>query len=397
MIKREKYIKKISGFYDNDLVKIITGIRRCGKSVLLKQIQDEISEKTDNVISLNFEDEEQTGNIKNYSDLINYVQGVKKDSLCYLFFDEIQNLENWALAIRTLRLKNCSIFLSGSNSKLLSSEFIKELSGRYVSFRVKPFVYKELKEYANELNANIDINNYIIWGGFPKRLEFNNEENQKQYIRDIEESIVYKDIIQRYNIRKVELFKQVTNFIIMSNARIISQRSIYSFLKSNGIVCSQNTVIQYLQYLESAYIINKIKRYSPKVKRELEYYNKFYDEDVSFNSLKQKNNRFDITHNFENCIYNELVYMGYDLNVYNVGDYEVDFIASKNGKNYYIQVAYSIVDESTYKREFRPFGMLDNQIKKIIITNDGMDYSTSTVSHIKFKDFLMIDDLEDIK
>ena len=394
MIKRKKYIDKIAGFYDSDLVKIITGIRRCGKSVLLNQIEKEISKKSDNIISLNFEDIEQTGDIKNYNDLINYVQNVKKDKLCYLFFDEIQNLKDWALAIRTLRLKNCSIFLSGSNSKLLSSEFIKELSGRHVSFRVKPFVYKEMKEYAEELNKSFDTNNYLIWGGFPKRIEFDSEDDQKQYIKDIEESIVYKDIIQRYSIRKVELFRQVTNFITMSNARIISQRSIYNFLQNNGIKCSQNTIIQYLQYLENAYIINKIKRYSNKVKRELEYYNKYYNEDVAFNSLKQKNNRYDITHNFENCIYNELVFMGYELNVYNVNDYEIDFIASKNGKLYYIQVAYSIVEESIYKREFKPFDIIDNQIKKIIISNDELDYSTSTVSHIKFKDFVLMNDLE---
>lgn len=396
MIKRTKYINKIKGFYDSDLVKIITGIRRCGKSVLLNQIKDEIKLKTDNIISLNFEDLEQTGNLNNYNDLIKYVINTKKKGLCYLFFDEIQNLEGWSLAIRTLRLKDCSIFISGSNSKLLSNEFIKELSGRYVAFRIKPFVYKELKEYGKELNKDIDINDYIIWGGLPKRIEFNTEEDEKQFITDIEESIIYKDIIQRYNIRKVELFKQVANFIILSNSRIISQRSIYNYLKSNGIKCSQTTILQYIKYLETAYIINKIKRYSTKVKRELEYYNKFYDEDVAFNSLKQKNKRYDISHNFENCVYNELIYMGYELNVYNVNDYEIDFIATKDGKEHFIQVAYSIVDENAYKREFRPFDILDNSIKKIIITNDENDYSTSTVDHIKFKDFLFMDDLSSL-
>lgn len=395
MIIRSNYLKKIRGFYESDLIKIITGVRRCGKSVLLNQIETEIRDKSNNVISLNFEDSEQTSHIKTCDDLIKYVLDNKSDGICYLFFDEIQFLNDWAIAVRTLRLKDCSIFISGSNSKLLSGEFTKELSGRYVAFRIKTFVYRELKEYATMLNKEISIMDYIIWGGFPKRLEFNNKNDEKQYIIDIEESIVYKDLILRYNIRRVDLFYKVVNFITMSNSRIISVRSIYNYLRSNGTECSLTTIGQYLHYLEEAFVINKIKRYSSKVKRELEYYDKYYNDDVVFNSIRQKESKYDITHNFENIVYNELVYMGYELNVYCEKDFEVDFVALKNNKKYYIQVAYSVADETTYEREFKPFKTLDNSIQKILITNDDIDYSTSIVKHIKFKDFLLMNDLEE--
>ena len=157
MIYREHYIKKIREFYDSDLIKIITGIRRCGKSIILEQIMSEIKQKTDNVIYLNFEDKRTISKISNSDDLINYVEANKKDGKCYLFFDEIQTLQNWHEACKTLRLYDYSIFITGSNSKLLSSEFAKELSGRYVAFRIRPFVYKEILEYAKELNRKMPV------------------------------------------------------------------------------------------------------------------------------------------------------------------------------------------------------------------------------------------------
>ena len=160
--------------------------------------------------------------------------------------------------------------------------------------------------------------------------------------------------------------------------------------------CSINTIIKYISYLEEAYIIEKIRPYSPKKKSELKYYYKIYDEDVCFNSLKCMDNKYDLTHNLENIAYNELIYMGYNVNVFNDKGLEVDFLINKNGKQYYIQVAYSIVEDKTYEREFRPFKNLDNNSKKIIITNDDVDYSTSTVTHIKLKDFLLMNSLEDL-
>ncbi len=394
MIYREHYIAPIRDFYDDDLIKVITGIRRCGKSVVLNQIMDEIKEKTDNVIYLNFEDKRTNLLISNGIELINYVNENRKDGKCYLFFDEIQVLSGWQDACKTLRLYDNSLFITGSNSKLLSKEFTKELSGRYVSFRIKPFVYKEILEYTKQLGKDCSVSDYLVWGGFPKRFEFSNEAATIRYLTDLDDTIVINDLINRYKIRKVDLFHKIVNFVLRSNSRIISSKSIYKFIQDNHEKCSINTVIKYLGYLEEAYIIDKISLYSNKVKRELIYYYKIYNEDVSFNSIRCLDNRYDLSHNLENIVYNELIYMGYQLYVYDNRGKEIDFLAVKDNKKYYIQVAYSILDDKAYEREFKAFEGFDNMAKRIIITNDDIDYSTSLVQHIKLKDFLLMDSLD---
>lgn len=397
MITREKYIAKIRPFYESDLIKIITGIRRCGKSVVLEQVKSELESQGKKIIYLNFEKRAVYDNLYNDKTLLDYIQQKINESpneKWYVFLDEIQTVENWNLACKSLRLENISLFITGSNSKLLSREFTKELSGRYVSFLIKPFVYKEIAEYAKELNKEISINNYLIYGGFPKRIEFNDEEAMIQYLNDLDQTIVINDIINRYKIRKDNIFKKVANFVLISNSRIFSGNSIFNYLKSQKIECSINTVMKFLDYLEEAYVIRKIPQYSTKAKKQLDFYTKLYNEDVAFNTIRQINNRFDITHNLENVVYNELIYMGYSLTVFNINGKEIDFLAAKNGKEYFVQVAYSIAENSTYEREFAPFNMTDNSRKKIIITNDEIDYSTSTVQHIKLKDFLFMEDLE---
>jgi len=396
MIKREHYLNKIRPFYDSDLIKIITGIRRCGKSVVLGQIKEEITLKSNNVIYLNFEDRATSNHIRTGDELIKYVLNNKKEGKCYVFLDELQYVSEWNIACRTLRLHDCSLFITGSNSKLLSGEFVKELSGRYVSFRIKPFVYKEILEYCKELNKETNIIDYLVYGGFPKIFEFDNKETIKTYLNDLDQTIVINDIVNRYHVRKEELFKRLVNYVLISNSRIFSSKSIKDYIKKEFLNCSINTISKYLSYLKEAYIINAIKPYSKRAKRELDYYEKIYNEDVCFNTIRCMDNKYDLTHNLENIIYNELVYRGYELNVYTDKDKEIDFIAKKGNFEYCIQVAYSIAEESTYRREFAPFDNLDNSRRKIIITNDEIDYSTSTVTHLKLKDFLMCVDLQTI-
>ena len=220
-----------------------------------------------------------------------------------------------------------------------------------------------------------------------------NEESIIRYLDDLEDTIVIKDLIKRYKIKKPELFKKVTNFILRSNSRIMSARSIHKYLLGQGIECSLNTILGYMNYLKEAYVIEELAQYSTKAKRELNYNHKLYNSDVSFNSLKVDNKRYDLDHNLENIVYNELLYMGYDLKVYDNKGKEIDFLATKNGKSYFIQVAYSVLDEKAYAREFGAFANLDNSNQKILITNDDIDYSTSTVKHIKLEDFLMMEEL----
>ena len=332
MIKRQKYMEPIREFYDGDLIKVITGIRRCGKSVILKEIMEEIRERSDNIIFLDFED-------KSY----------------YLNYNNLQVC-------------------------ITDKEPYDGMSCDWT--------YK-LPLYRVRTNSDTDLTycfyyHYIIWGGFPKRIEYSSESGQRIYLNELNETIILNDIINRYRIRKTEVFKRLANFVFLSNGRIFSARSVEKYMKGAGLPCSVTTITKYIGYLEEAYAIETVKRYSAKSKRELEYYLKVYNEDVALNSIRVMNNRFDLTHNFE---------MGYNLQVFYDGSHEIDFVADRGNKQYYIQVAYSVAEEKAYEREFGAFAKLDNSCQKIVITNDDVDFSTSTVRHIQFRDFVQMDEL----
>lgn len=391
MLLREHYLQQLRPFYDTDLIKIITGIRRSGKSVILQQAQAELQNAGHPTLTLNFEDLSVLGEVKNGQGLVKFVLSRLGGEKLFVFLDEVQSLSGWAEAVRSLRLHNLSLFVTGSNSKLLSREFVKEFSGRYVSVRIRPFVYTELMQYARQLGREISIGDYLVWGGFPKRLEFPAPEAQKLYLQDLQNTIVYNDLITRYGIRRLDLFRRMVTFVLKNNARIFSVKSIHDYIRSENVSCSINTVIKYLEYLKEAYIVNSLPQYSKKNKRELAFYQKLYNEDVAFNSLNSFGEHYDVTHNLENVVYNELLYRGYDLRVYVDGKHEIDFFAEKDGLRYYIQVAYSVAEVKTYEREMAPFARLNNLAKKILITNDEIDYSTSTVQHLKLKDFLVRD------
>lgn len=395
MILRSHYIDQIRPFYESDLIKVITGIRRCGKSVILSQIADEFRSAGKAVLSLNFETLEYSSAIPDAKALVSTVkEHIPSDRKLYVFLDEVQLVKDWNIACRSLRLENISLFITGSNSRLLSKEFTKELSGRYVSFCVRPFVYKEIIDYANQLGKEYSVADYLVFGGFPKVIELPDKTSIEQYLNDLNQTIIINDIMNRYRIRKTELFKRLVNYVLVSNARIFSANSVQHYLSSEKLGCSINTVMKYLSYLEEAYVIRKVPQYSTKAKRELSFYAKIYDEDVSFNTIRQHKGRYDLTHNLENIVYNELIYMGYEVAVFTKGNQEIDFLATGNGKEYLIQVAYSVAEDSTYDREFALFNKLDQSRRKILITNDAVDYSTSTVEHIALPEFLMMNSLE---
>ncbi len=393
MIIREHYLAKIRPFYDSDLIKIITGVRRCGKSVIKDQIEEELRKMGKPTLSLDFERLSISGKISSADDLAAYVTAHLGQEKTYVFLDEVQLVENWNIACRSLRLENLSLFITGSNSKVLSKELTKAFSGRYVSFEIRPFIYKEICEYARQTGNPRSTTDYLIYGGFPKTIEFSDKNAILTYLNELDRQIVRNDLINRYHIRKDVLFEKLVNFILRSNSRIFSANSVLKMLKSQGFTSSINTVMKYLQYLEEAFIIRSIPQYETKAKRELRFFSKIYDEDVAFNSIRQPENRYDLTHNLENVVYNELVYMGYELSVFRMNAQEIDFMATKNGKSYLVQVAYSIADEGTYAREFALFNKLDQTYRKIIITTDEVDYSTSTVKHIALKDFLEMEEL----
>lgn len=393
MIIREHYLKQIRPFYESDLIKIITGIRRCGKSVILKQVLNELEAAGKKCLFLDFDQRSVRANIPDADALISYVNAYLSKEKLYVFLDEVQNVEGWNEAARTLRLYNASLFITGSNSKLLSREFTKELSGRYVSFRIRPFVYREAKEYADQLGRRFELIDYLVWGGFPAALELQDEESMRRYLNDLNNTIIYNDLENRYNIRKKDVFERIADYTLVSNARIFSAKSISDYMKGQNISISVPTVIKYLGYLKEAYVIEGIPLYSPKAKAKLNYYYKLYDEDVSLNSIRISGSRYDLTHNLENIVLNELLYLGYEVSVYSNKGREIDFRAVRDGKQYLVQVAYSVAEDKAYDREFSAFAGIDNTVKKIIITNDDIDYSTSTVYHYKLRDFLLMNEL----
>lgn len=393
MIKREHYLAQIRPFYESDLIKIITGIRRCGKSIILNQVREELEAQHKKCLFLDFELRPVQSKIPDADALISYVtEHLSKEQL-YVFLDEVQNVQDWHEACRTLRRFDCSVFITGSNSKLLSREFTKELSGRYVSFRIRPFVYREARQFADQLGRRFEITDYLIWGGFPAALEQPDEAARKRYLNDLNNTIIYNDLENRYKIRKRDIFERVVDFVLISNARIFSAKSIADYMKGQNIEISVPTIIKYLGYLKEAYVIKDVPLYSPKAKAKLNYYYKLYNEDVSLNSIRLSGNRYDLTHNLENIVLNELIYMGYEVSVYKNKGREVDFRAVRGGKLFLVQVAYSVAEDKTYEREFSAFSGIDNTMKKIIITNDDVDYSTSTVYHYKLKDFLWMEEL----
>ena len=395
MIIRNHYIDQMRPFFESNLIKVVTGIRRCGKSVILSQIADEYRAAGKPVLLINFELIEFSASIPDAPALVAFVkERLSETEKLYVFLDEVQLVKDWNIACRSLRLENLSLFITGSNSKLLSKEFTKELSGRYVSFGVRPFVYKEIVEYASQLGKTYSISDYLVYGGFPKVIELPDKESITQYLNDLNQTIIINDIMNRYRIRKTELFKRLVNYVLISNSRIFSANSVQHYLASEKLNCSINTVMKYLSYLEEAYVIRKVPQYSTRSKRELAFFAKIYDEDVSFNTIRQHKGRFDLTHNLENVIFNELIYMGYEVSVFTKGNQEIDFLAINGGKEYLIQVAYSIAEDSTYNREFALFNTLDQSRKKIIITNDDVNYSTSTVEHITLSRFLSMTSLE---
>ena len=392
MILREHYLQQMRPFYDSDLIKIITGIRRCGKSVIMQQVRDEIRTKSSEIVYLEFEKREVRSQLPDADAVLAYVDKKRKSGRCYVFLDEPQEIEGWEEVCQSLRLHGDSVFVTGSNSKMLSKEYVKSLSGRFVSFRIRPFVYRELQEYARELGKEVTPLDYLVWGGFPKRLEFS-DDALRRYLEDLNETIIYKDLIVRFGIRKDALFRAVADFVLRSNGRIVSANSIFKAVKQMQ-KCSETTIQKYLGYLETAYAVDFLERYSTRTKQLLSFCRKCYDSDVSLNSIRCPDNRFDLDHNLENAVYNELVYMGYQLHVYSSERGEVDFLARKNNRKYYIQVAYSVADDKAYQREFRAFENLDPLSQKILITTDELDYSTSVVRHIRFRDFLAMTDLE---
>ena len=395
MIKRELYLSRIRGFYDSDLIKILVGIRRCGKSVILNQIIDELKEKgcdDSHIIYINFEYIEYE-ELKDYKKLNKYIKDLLIDKKkYYIFLDEIQKVEKFEEVINSLRAStdNTSIFITGSNSKLLSFELSSVLSGRYVLFNIFPLSYKEFIELSKKKPKSEDTFwDFVKWGGLPNRCQFSDENNIKDYLHSVFDSIILRDVVDRLGLKDTILFDLLLQYIVDTTGREFSADNVISFLKSEGKSISAETLYIYLDALCKALIINKIYRYDIHGKSVLKTLNKYYMTDLGIAQIKNKD--FEINKSFaiENVVYNELIESGYDVYIGKTKNGEIDFIAIKDGKKEYYQVSYLLANEDVIERELGAFSSIDDNYTKYILSLDKTNFSKDGIIHKNIIDWLL--------
>ncbi len=396
MLIRELYLSKIRPFYENELIKIIVGIRRCGKSTIMRQISEELKANgvsPQNIIYLNFEDLKYAF-IRNEIDLYDYITPLlsTKDKY-YLFFDEIQIVNNFEKAINSFRATNdVSIFITGFNSRLLSSELSTLLSGRFVSFRIMPFTFKEVCEYLNitEQNAQrLKLQEYIKWGGMPGRFVLNTDDETRIFLADLYDSIVLRDIIGRSKIRDIDLLNKIVEYLVATPAQLFSAKSISNFMQSENRSLSKETLYNYLHYITASFIMNKVQRYDLKGKKKLETLEKYYLTDIGIGRVKDTEAHINLGAALENIVYNELLVRGYDVYVGKNAQKEVDFLAIKAEQKLYIQVAYLLADEQIIQREFGVFENIKDNFPKYVISMDNWNFSRDGIIHKNILDFLL--------
>lgn len=395
MLKREMYLSRIRGFYDSDLIKILVGIRRCGKSVILRQIMSELKEKNideNHIIYINFELIE-FEELQDYKKLNSYIKGkIIDDKKYYVFLDEIQKVEKFENVVNSLRasIDNISIFITGSNSKLLANELSTVLSGRYVLFNIYPLSYREFVELTGK-DANLEETfwNFVKWGGLPNRTQFTDEINIKDYLHSVFDSIILRDIVERLGLKDTVLFDLLLQYVVDTTGRQFSAENVIKFLKSEGKNVSTQTIYMYLDALCKALMIKKIYRYDIHGKAILKTLNKYYMTDLGIAQIK--NNDFEINKSFaiENVVYNELLERGYDVYIGKTKNGEIDFIATKTGEKLYYQVTYLLESDKVQEREFGAFKDIDDNYPKYVLSLDRADFSKNGIIHKNIIDWLL--------
>ena len=391
MIKRELYLSKIRPFYDSDLIKVIVGIRRAGKSTIMMQIIDELKDKNiseEQIIYINFEYKEFSF-IRNDDDLYSYIKSfIKNDSKYYIFLDEIQNVDKWEKTVNSFKAKEkYSIFITGSNSDLLSGELATHIAGRYVSFKIYPFNFFEVCKLKNIDNNNKYelkeyFDDYIKWGGLPQRFEFKLESQIKTYLSDVYDSIIVKDIINRFEIKDLDLFNRIVEYIVTTPSETFSAETLANyFLGKEQRGVAKNTLYNYLEYMVKGNLINKCERYDIRGKRILSGRYKYYLTDLGLGMVKNINKRPQLGAYLENVVYNELLVRGYDVSVGNIQNGKIDFIATKDNKIEYYQVTYMFSTDDVIEREFGAYKNIDdNEIEKV---QDLLERISSFIEDVK--------------
>lgn len=395
MIKRESYMKQIRPFIGQNIVKVLTGIRRCGKSVMLKLIQEELLSQSisdTDFLSINFESKA-TAHIHSTDSTYTYIKNFSKNKnrKIYLFFDEIQELAGWETLVNSCMIDfDCDIYITGSNAKLLSGELATYLAGRYVKINVYPFSFQEVMAILPDTSETEAFQTYLRWGGMPFLYQFPMNDNSKiQYLSDIYDSIILKDIVTRNNIRDVEQFQRILLYFISNIGNTFSSSTIIKYLKSENRKISSETIYNYIEYCRSACLLHLVSRQDIVGKKILQFQEKIYLTDHGIREAIYGNNTRDIGQILENIVYIELLRRGYKVTVGKNENLEVDFVAQTNGQKIYYQVAYLLASEETIEREFGALRRIDDNYPKYVLSLDEFDMSRDGYIHLNLRKFLL--------
>lgn len=395
-IFRTKYIEKIKKFIDKPIVKILTGMRRVGKSTILNIIKDQVLKDVpdENKIYMNFESFE-FFDIKDANALKDYLSEKLKDKegKVYFFFDEIQLVKDWEKVVNGLRVShNCDIYITGSNSKLISGDLATLLAGRYVEFEIQPFTFDEFSEIYRSSNLSREelFQKFIKIGGMPGLKYFNLEEEVSQkYLNDIYNTVLVKDVLNYNNIRDVDIFNRILSFAMQNIGANFSASAIRNYLKSENRNISVDTVLNYLEYCNKAFVLKKVPRYDLGGKKLLKVDEKYYLTDHGFRQSMGFSNVKDIEKTLENIVYIELLSRGYHVKIGKVKDREIDFVAKKGEDVSYFQIAYLMENEKTRNREFGAYDLVTDNYPKYVLSMDKLDFSQRGIVHKKIIDFLL--------
>lgn len=402
MIKREMYMKRIRPFIGNDLIKVMTGIRRAGKSVMLELIQEELIASgidADNFICINFEDLRNVHLLNAmalHEEILKRAEQLK--GKVYLFFDEIQEVEDWEKCINSFRVSlYCDIYITGSNAKLLSGELATYLGGRYVEFVIYPFSFLEFLELYHTVNPTASVQEcfqkYLLVGGMPYLSNIRYEEEpSKQYLSDLFNSVQLKDIVKRNKVRDVDLLERIIAYVMANVGTTFSASSLVKFLKNEHRTTSTDTVLNYIKYCCDSYLFYQVKREDLQGKQILTTNEKYYIADHGIREAVFGGNMRDINLVLENIVYMELVRRGYKVTVGKTGTKEIDFVCEQRGEKLYVQVAYLLADESTVNREFGVYDTIRDNFPKYVVTMDEIDMSRNGIKHRNIRDFLTADE-----
>ena len=397
MIIREAYISQIVPLIDKNLIKVLTGVRRSGKTVLLSQIQDYLlknGRSKSQIINISLESKKNK-KFKDGDVLYEYLISAceKLNAKAYIFLDEIQVVSGWEEVVSSLLVDiDCDIYITGSNSKLLSGELATLIAGRYIQIHVYPFTLSEAKQMLEQngkfKSDEVLFQDYLKYGGLPMRFSLE-EISLEAYLSDTYDAIVVKDIIQRNNIKDTNLLNMILAFLMDNIANPFSARSIVAALKQEGINTTVETVIAYIDYIKKAMVVYSAQRYDIKGKKLLTTNEKYYTVDLGLRNCVKASGEIDYNKLYENIVYLELLYRGYDVKVGKTDDYEIDFVAYKGSDTLYVQVCYLLASVETVEREFGNLERIKDNYPKYVISGDLPDFSRNGIKHYNIIKFLL--------